>query len=100
MSHAERNENTHDMYYGDDNEYIVILNSCDGALCNITNFCDNETLNQNTSIISPYAGINNKLNLTQWNNSLTILSNNGKEKMQALDYIFDDYFKLKKISKS
>ena len=93
--HSELSENKHDVYYGDSDEPIAIINSCDGELYNVTKCRDKKTLTQNISIIDPSTWINHKRDLAQRNNLLTIMSNDGKENMKALDKLFDEYFKIK-----
>ena len=87
----------HDTNNQSDDEMIVIVNICDGAVHPVTICCDRTMLTQSISIIKSNTIRNNNRNLAKPTDLLSTMSSNGKENFETLDKIFKDCFMEKHL---
>ena len=84
----EKRDGNHDS----DDDIVVIVKSCDGAVHPVTRCCNRTILTQSMSLLSKDSIKKNKRNLSKPRDLLSIISLNGKENVETLDQTFSSYF--------
>ena len=75
-----------------DDEIAVIVNSCDGAMRLVATDCDRTMFTQSIVILSKSSMSENRINLANPGDSLSMMSSNGEDNVETISQVLSTCF--------